>query len=39
MFFRFLFSRAHTRILDIQPFSFLQLGRGIYLRTAPIWIF
>lgn len=30
-------NRAHTSILDIQPFLFFQLGKGIYLRTAPIW--
>ncbi|MCA0403805.1 MAG: hypothetical protein LCH30_08415 [Proteobacteria bacterium] len=32
-------NRAHTSFMAIQPFSFLQLGQGIYLRAAPIWAF
>jgi len=31
--------REHTSILAIQPFVFYQLGKGYYLRTAPIWTF
>jgi hypothetical protein len=31
--------RQHTSILAIQPFAFYQLGKGYYLRTAPIWTF
>lgn len=32
-------NRNHTSILFIQPFVFYQLGKGYYLRTAPIWTF
>lgn len=32
-------TRQHTNILDIQPFLFIQLGHGLYLRTAPVWTF
>lgn len=28
-----------TSLLAVQPFGFLQLGGGTYLRTAPIWAF
>lgn len=32
-------NRAHTSVMAIQPFGFLQLVHGYYLRTAPIWTF
>lgn len=32
-------SRNHTSILAFQPFGFIQLGKGVYLRTAPVWSF
>jgi len=28
-----------VNLLAIQPFGFLQLGNGTYLRAAPIWVF
>ena len=31
--------RADTSVLAAQPFYFLQLGGGNYLRGAPIWVF
>lgn len=31
--------REHTSILSVQPFAFYMLGKGYYLRTAPIWTF
>lgn len=30
-------SRMHTSILALQPFAILQIGKGYYLRSAPIW--
>ncbi|MFJ1267090.1 hypothetical protein ACD661_00805 [Legionella lytica] len=32
-------NRAHTSVLAVQPFAFLQLTHGFYLRSAPIWTF
>ena len=32
-------SRADTSVLAAQPFYFFQLGKGRYLRGAPIWVF
>jgi len=32
-------NRQHTSILTAQPFAFYQLGKGLYLRSAPIWTF
>ncbi len=29
--------RQHTSIAALQPFAFFQLGKGYYLRSAPIW--
>ena len=31
--------RPDTSVLAAQPFYFLQLGGGNYLRGAPIWVF
>jgi hypothetical protein len=31
--------REDTNTLVVQPFAFFQLGKGTYLRTAPIWVF
>ena len=31
--------RADTNIAAVQPFYFWQLGKGTYLRGAPIWFF
>lgn len=31
--------RSNTNVLAFQPFGFLQLGGGTYLRTSPIWAF
>jgi len=31
--------RADTSLLAVQPFYFLQLGGGTYLRGSPIWAF
>ena len=31
--------REDTSLLAIQPFYFFQLGKGLYLRGAPIWVF
>ena len=31
--------RADTGILAVQPFLFVQLGAGTYLRTAPLWFY
>jgi len=31
--------RADTSTLVFQPFSMFQLGKGTYLRSAPIWVF
>jgi hypothetical protein len=31
--------RDDTSLFILQPFGFLQLGKGTYLRTAPIWVF
>ncbi|MEZ5198832.1 MAG: hypothetical protein R2764_21385 [Bacteroidales bacterium] len=31
--------RPETNVAAIQPFYFWQLGKGTYLRGAPIWIF
>jgi hypothetical protein len=30
-------SRLHTSIAALQPFAILQIGKGYYLRSAPIW--
>lgn len=32
-------NRAHTSVMAVQPFGFLQLTHGFYLRSAPIWVF
>ena len=32
-------TRADTNLLAAQPFLFVQLGNGLYLRGAPIWAF
>ncbi len=32
-------NRAGTSLGAIQPFYFWQLGKGVYLRGAPIWVF
>lgn len=32
-------ARQHTSVLDVQPFVFVQMGEGLYVRTAPIWTF
>ncbi|MGI9223534.1 MAG: hypothetical protein ACR2QX_03585 [Woeseiaceae bacterium] len=32
-------NRASTSVLAAQPFYFFQLGKGNYLRGAPIWVF
>ena len=31
--------RADTSLLALQPFYFFQLGKGLYFRGAPIWVF
>lgn len=31
--------RDDTNVLAVQPFAFWQLGKGTYLRAAPIWAF
>ncbi len=31
--------RSHTSQLSIQPFYLFQLGKGLYMRGAPIWSF
>ena len=31
--------RADTSLLALQPFYFFQLGKGLYFRGAPLWIF
>jgi hypothetical protein len=31
--------RPQTQFIAFQPFIFWQLGKGYYLRTAPIWFF
>jgi hypothetical protein len=31
--------RPNTNLLVVQPFYFFQLGKGIYLRGAPMWVF
>ena len=31
--------RADTSFLAIQPFYFFQLGKGLYIRGAPLWAF
>lgn len=31
--------RPQTQFIVAQPFVFFQLGKGYYLRTAPIWFF
>ena len=31
--------RASTNLAAVQPFYFWQLGKGTYLRGAPIWVF
>ena len=32
-------NRDDTAPLVLQPCGFLQLGKGVYLRTAPLWVF
>jgi len=32
-------SRADVNVGAFQPFAFYQLGRGTYLRAAPIWVY
>jgi hypothetical protein len=31
--------REDTSLLAVQPFYFFQLGKGLYFRGAPIWVF
>jgi hypothetical protein len=31
--------RADTGLLVLQPFAMWQLGKGTYLRSAPLWVF
>ena len=31
--------RASTNLAAVQPFYFWQLGKGTYLRGAPVWVF
>jgi hypothetical protein len=31
--------RADINVGALQPFAFFQLGRGLYLRAAPIWVY
>ena len=31
--------RDSTNLLAIQPFYFFQLGKGLYFRGAPIWVY
>jgi hypothetical protein len=31
--------RPRTQFIVAQPFAFFQLGKGYYIRTAPIWYF
>lgn len=31
--------RSETNLMAIQPFYFWQLGKGTYLRGAPVWVF
>jgi len=31
--------RADVNIAALQPFAFYQLGGGLYLRSAPIWVY
>ena len=32
-------NRPRTQFIAAQPFAFFQLGKGYYLRSAPIWFF
>lgn len=32
-------SAADTSVLALQPFYFFQLGKGLYFRGAPLWVF
>lgn len=32
-------NRADVNVGAIQPFAFYQLGGGLYLRAAPIWVY
>jgi hypothetical protein len=32
-------SRESTSVLAIQPFFIFQLGKGLYFRSAPVWVF
>ena len=32
-------NRPKTNMMVLQPFWFWQIGDGVYLRTAPLWIF
>ena len=32
-------SRADVNVGAFQPFAFYQLGKGLYLRSAPIWVY
>lgn len=31
--------RANVNVGALQPFAFYQLGKGLYLRSAPIWVY
>jgi hypothetical protein len=31
--------RADVNVGALQPFAFYQLGKGLYLRSAPIWVY
>jgi len=31
--------RAEVNVGALQPFAFYQLGKGLYLRAAPIWVY
>ncbi len=32
-------ARGDTSLLVLQPFAMMQLGKGVYLRSAPLWVF
>ena len=31
--------RSDVNVVALQPFAFYQLGKGFYLRSAPIWVY
>ena len=32
-------NRSDVNVVALQPFAFYQLGKGLYLRSAPIWVY